>query len=158
MITELLKQISDAFEDVPRPNITKSVARALDDEWEVSEAREAVLHGADSETHWSELTDIDIEQFDDIFAFLDADGYRFYLPAYMAYALRRHRNSDSGAINHTIHACTFYQGSFAQFTPLQMRCVLDFLTFCASNDDYFDAEQAAYAVDYLEQNAPSAQQ
>jgi hypothetical protein len=151
MTDELLQRIADAFAGVPKPrDITKTVARALDDEWWVTERRRVNLRKEDREVRWTDLTDADIEAFADIFPFLHAEGHHFYLPAFMSYALRRYRDSDSLATDNVIYACARSHDDFALFTPEQMRCVIDFLTFCAVNVDYFDAQHAACAVDFLE--------
>src|SRR4051794_37977491 len=97
--TELLDRISAVFGDALRPGeITRSVAMAIDNEWDVPESREKELQAKDNDNHWWELTDKEIERYCGMFPYLDAQAFRFYLPAYMSYALRRHRTSNSSAI------------------------------------------------------------
>ena len=159
MIAELLDRIAHAFRKVSKPrDVTKSVARALDDEWNVLPERRALIRKQDREKRWSELTDKDIEYFYNIFPFLDAEGYHFYFPAFMSYALRRHRDSDSLASDFTIYACTHDCERFALFDAAQMRCVIDFLHFCMENDGYLDGKQAKRAVALLQPSSisPSA--
>ena len=151
----LLNRIALAFHDVKRPeDITKSVARELDDDCEVMATRCDELRASDPEKHWSDLPDDEIEAYDDIFPFLDAQGYHFYLPAYMSFAIRRHRDSDSAAIFYVVLACANGSGKFDLFTPSQMKCVFEFLSFCVENDGYFDGSWAAYSIDFLRLNAP----
>ena len=159
MSEELLNRIAECFASVPKPAvITKRVARGIDDDSNLSSARLEELRAQDQESSWTELTDDDIEYFDDILPWLDPDGYRFYLPAFMSYTLRRYRDSASLAMNGTIYSCTncVCSHTFALFTAAQMRCVVEFLEFCAVADEYLDAAHAAYAVDHLELNAPHA--
>ena len=86
-IDTLLKRIDAAFAGVPRPKITKSVARGLDDEWFLSEERRAELSNRDPEENWTDLTEGCVRDYQDYFAFSDAEGWRFYLPAHMRFYL-----------------------------------------------------------------------
>jgi len=52
----------------------------------------------DHEQHWQELSDADIEEFCSILPWLDDEGLRFYLPAFMSYALRRFPSEGQRAI------------------------------------------------------------
>jgi hypothetical protein len=159
MTTELLTRIAEAFRGVPRPTvITKSVARALDDEWNLSPESHAELRENDKEQSWVDIADNEIEKFDDILTFLDADGYLFYLPAFMSYSLRRYNDSDSVALDAPIFACANCAERLHLFSPTQMRCVIDFLTFAACEEGRFNTSWAAYAIDHLKLNAPEAEQ
>ena len=72
MRDELLQRISQQFAGVPRPSmVTKGVARALDEEWSLTERRRTLLYSRDPETDWKQLTNAEIEDYWDIFAFLD---------------------------------------------------------------------------------------
>lgn len=42
------------------------------------------------------------------------------------------------------------------FSPTQMRCVIDFLTFASGEEGRFNSSWAAYAIDHLKLNAPEA--
>ena len=134
------------------------MARALDDEWNLSPERQTELLQKDQEQSWTDITDDEIESFDDILTFLDADGYLFYLPAFMSYALRRHSDSASFALDAATFACANSAERLHLFTPSQMRCVIDFLTFAAAAERGFDTSWASYAVDHLKINAPAAEQ
>lgn len=147
---DLLERISSAFGDALRPGkISRSVAGAVDDEWDVPEARRKDLHERDDDNHWWELTDQDMEHHHGIFPFLDAEALRFYLPAYMSYALRRHRTTSSGIADSVIFACRDSRERFALFDGPQMHCVLDFLIFFASNGSRSTSRWADEALDYL---------
>ena len=99
--------IDRAFADVPRPSrITKRVAVALDDEWTPDEERCRELTAEDREQHWRDLTDADIEEFCTILPWLDDEGLRFYLPAFMSYALRRFPSQGHRAISDVHDLCS----------------------------------------------------
>jgi hypothetical protein len=87
-ITQLIERIKRAFEGVPRPQITKSVARGYDDEWNLSDERIRELQAEDPEQRWQDVTEDDVRFFQEYFTFSDAEGWRFYLPAHMIYYLR----------------------------------------------------------------------
>ena len=87
-IPQLIRRIERAFDGVPRPRITKSVARGFDDEWFLSDERGRELHALDREQRWQDVTEDDIRSFQEYFTFADAEGWRFYLPAHMVYYLR----------------------------------------------------------------------
>ena len=87
-IQRLIRRIEQAFDGVPRPRITKSVARGYDDEWILSPERIHELRSLDPEQRWQDLTEDDVKFFQEYFIFSDAEGWRFYLPAHMVYYLR----------------------------------------------------------------------
>lgn len=53
----LIERLKVVFADVPRPFITHRVARALDDEWEVSQGRAMEVAALDPEQTWMEISD-----------------------------------------------------------------------------------------------------
>jgi len=90
-VARVRRLIQAAYASVPRPSrVTKRVAIALDDEWLPDEARCAALRALDLEKHWKDLDDAAIEEFGSILPWLDEEGIRFYLPAFMDFALRRY--------------------------------------------------------------------
>ena len=92
--------VSSAFAEVPRPaHVTKRVAVAMDDEWLADPERSEELRALDLEQRWQDLTDQDIEEYCSILPWLDDEGLRFYLPAFMDYALRRFPSEDHRAIS-----------------------------------------------------------
>jgi hypothetical protein len=152
---DLLDRISSAFGDALRPGrVSRSVAMAIDNEWAVPESRRTKSHrkelpAQDDDNHWWELTDKDIEAYGGIFPYLDAEAFRFYLPAFMSYALRRHRTSSSSATDWAISACAYSRERFALFDGAQLHCVLDFLIFFSANGDRFTSRRADEALDFL---------
>lgn len=85
----LIDEVLLAFPaSIPRPRITRSVARALDDEAAFNEQKILELAAADAEQQWPDLSDEDIEGDQGYFFNSDPEGWRFYLPAYLCHALR----------------------------------------------------------------------
>jgi hypothetical protein len=84
----LIREIERVFKAVPRPRITLHVARGYDDEWNLSEERISELAARDPETDWREVDNEAIQSFQEYFSFSDAEGWRFYLPAFMRHDLR----------------------------------------------------------------------
>jgi hypothetical protein len=85
---ELIQLIDEVFTAIPKPKVTLLGARALDDEWIVSEERMAELAKQDPETDWREVSEEKTAACQEYFTFADAPGWRFYLPAYMTHYLR----------------------------------------------------------------------
>ncbi|RBP44186.1 hypothetical protein DES53_1045 [Roseimicrobium gellanilyticum] len=83
----LAARLPEVFGDPPRPAITRSVARGLDDEWILTEERYTELLAQDSEQHWMDVTAEDVKNCQEYFSFSDAEGCRFYYPAYLRHYL-----------------------------------------------------------------------
>jgi hypothetical protein len=144
---ELLGRISVAYAGVPRPAITHSVARGYDDEWHLSMERGLELTAQDPEQIWTEVTDAAIHNFQEYFSFSDAEGWRFYLPAYMSYYLRDPLHRHYVALD----ACFWGDPEFGRvtrldlLTPEQLACFHDFFHFAElveghRNEVYFRKE------------------
>jgi len=83
----LIPLVRKAFPGTPRPRITLSVARGYDDEWNLTEERIAELTAQDTEQTWEDVSDVAIELHQEYFSFSDAEGWLFYLPAYLCHYL-----------------------------------------------------------------------
>jgi hypothetical protein len=84
---KLAARLPEVFGDPPRPRTTLCVARGYDDEWELSEERVAELSALDSEAYWTEVSADAVQSFQEYFTFSDAEGWRFYLPAFLRHYL-----------------------------------------------------------------------
>jgi hypothetical protein len=120
---ELISEIQKAFCGVPRPKVTLSVARGYDDEWVLSEKRITELQSLDQEQTWEEVADAAMESQQEYFTFSDAEGWRFYLPAYLCHALREFPESHWPAIE---NACES-QRDMDLLNEEQMKCIVQFL-------------------------------
>ena len=88
---QLVEEIAAAFDGVGREGgVSLHEAEEIDCHG-TSEER-AAARKLDVDTRWQDVRDEWIEQFPSVPFFLDALGFRYYLPAYMIWALR---NPDS---------------------------------------------------------------
>ena len=117
---ELASRLPEVFGDPPRPRITLHVARGYDDEWQLSEERVAELAALDEEQHWTEVSAEATQQFQEYFAFSDAEGWRFYLPAFLRHYLADFPLSQWPAVD---WACA-ERTHFELFTPPQIACTV----------------------------------
>ncbi len=123
-VENLLLRIGAAFEGVPRPRITKSVARGYDDEWNLSDERIAELQALDPEKRWQEIDEDGIRLYQEYFFFSDAEGWRFYLPAHMTYYLRNFPDYGWDAV---YTALCNPESKLAALSPDQRSCVQQFI-------------------------------
>ena len=128
----LIPEIEAAFDGVPRPRITLSVAKGFDDEWNLSEGRIEELAATDPETTWQDVPDESIEGRQEYFTFSDPEGWRFYLPAYMTHCLRSFPDCGWGAV---LTAC-FNRMHVDLLTEAQLRCVDQFVELCRRHGQY----------------------
>jgi hypothetical protein len=123
----LTNDIENAFKGIPRPRITRHVARGYDDEWSLTEERVKELTALDPEQDWTEVDDDAIEQFQEYFTFSDPEGWQFYLPAHMRHYLRSFPQSSHDAV---YWACTSGPDNLKLLTEEQLACVERFVSLC----------------------------
>jgi hypothetical protein len=124
----LAARLPEVFGDPPRPVITRSVARGYDDEWVLTKERITELTAEDPEQHWMDVTAEDVQGCQEYFTFSDAEGWRFYLPAYLKHYL------DGFPLYHfdaVVHACIF-RTHFDLITPEQVAFIDEFMKLCAT--------------------------
>ena len=122
----LAARLPEVFGDPPRPRITLHVARGLDDEWFFSEEREMELAAMDPEQHWTEVSAESAQEFQEYFSFSDAEGWRFYLPAFLHHYLAEFPLC---SYDRVYWACVCRE-HFDLFTPEQVAFVNEFLALC----------------------------
>lgn len=125
-IRRLMEEIAVAFEGVPRPSTTRSVADAIDDEWIISVERAAEVARKDPEQRWQDVTDEMIVGSSNYFTFSDSEGWRFYLPAHLMYWLRNFPDADSDA---GPKACVEDHPRFESLDARQLAAVRGFADF-----------------------------
>lgn len=126
----LIQEIESAFDGVPRPETTLSVARGYDDEWNLSVERIAELNAQDLEQVWQEVSDGSIQSCQEYFTFSDPPGWLFYLPAFMCHYLRSFPDCGWSAVR---QACQL-KSHFELFNEDQRRCVERFLDLCSRHE------------------------
>ena len=123
---KLIPTIEKAFDGVPRPQTTLSVARGYDDEWNLTNERITELNTMDSECSWQDVSDESIESYQEYFTFSDPSGWLFYLPAYMCHYLRRFPDDGWDAVYQACQRKTH----FDLLNDTQLQCVDQFLKLC----------------------------
>lgn len=127
---ELAARLPDVFGNPPRPRITLHVARGYDDEWFLSDKRVAELAALDPEQHWMEVPAEATRQFQEYFTFSDAEGWRFYLPAFLRHYLAEFPLCGWDAV---LTACQTRK-HFDLITQPQVALIDEFLALCATWD------------------------
>ena len=128
---KLAERLPAVFGDPPRPRITLHVARGYDDEWNLSEERIQELAVFDPEQHWTEVSAESTNQFQEYFTFSDAEGWRFYLPAFLRHYLAEFPLAGRDAV---YWACT-ERKHFDLITPEQVAFIDEFLSLCHTWED-----------------------
>lgn len=150
----IIDGIEHAFRGVQRGRgITLHQARVLDDYGTPEDEAEARTQDAD--TRWQDVPDLWIEEFGDTLSFFDPEGFHYYIPAFMIWALRHYDTSESFAGRAAVYAFgvnPLAQGNterFQLFDRHQARAVARFLDYFAhhADDDHADAETAQRALD-----------
>jgi len=122
-----------AFGDVLRDGgVSLYQSRALDDYAEEAEFKAA--ERKDPELRWQDISSDKIEKFNISLVFFDDKGFRFYLPAFMIFALDSfeptHGSMDAdGVLFATSDPHGFHKEHFAILNPSQMEAVAAFLMF-----------------------------
>lgn len=126
----LHEEIQSAFGDIMGPpKITLAEARGLDDYHPcLTELQATQSH----HRRWQDVTDTEIEAFQDVFAYMDNDSVHFYIPAYMSKHLRDSMAAGAPVDPPPWTAYVFYDDSQIEarvklFTKHQRDCVLWFL-------------------------------
>ena len=108
----VIDTIEQAFAGVQlKEGLTLREAIVLDNYGTVAERQQARSQGELGD--WRSIPDETIACYSASLAFLDATAMRFYLPAFMRFALRHYGRSDSPSINYTIHVLEPFRGSGA---------------------------------------------
>jgi hypothetical protein len=159
-IETLTGEIAAAFADVTREDgVTLHEADVLDGYG--SDEQRAAARRLDTDRHWSEVEQTAIERHPSAANFLDAKGFRYYLPAYMSWALRNYDTTDSAAIGSLLSTLStrWEKDSRPGVAPIpdpercplltdaQAQTVCRFLRFFAAySDSGLDVEHAQQAL------------
>lgn len=148
----LISEIHAAFKEVSRGRgVSLHEARAIDN-YESDLEREKARK-LDTDSSWDEVPDKDIEYFHDVFSFFDEEGFRYYLPAYMIWAVKYFDVSGSCSSDNVIYNLECSPVSrgkdrlvFDLFDLAQCRAICRFLKFMESNPLHADDEAATRAL------------
>ncbi|MCP4354175.1 MAG: hypothetical protein GY793_00820 [Proteobacteria bacterium] len=117
------------------------VARAIDDY--VSSDKYEALREKDNEEKWQDISDKDVETYNDILPFLDPVGFRYYIPRYMLWTLNNYTVSDLSISDLTIYAFSECFEEWQILNAEQKVACLEFLKYCSDdNSGSLDSEHA----------------
>ena len=109
--TTLIQLITAAFQNVVRGNgISLHEADVIDRTgYDNKNAKNRVAaRRLDTDRRWQDVPDKDIENYYNILSFLDAEGLRYYAPAYMVWALKHFKTSGSMSSDSIIYTFNPY--------------------------------------------------
>lgn len=137
---ELVRSIEEVFATVPKPRLTLRVARAMDDnEYDQLGQRESDDGYYEA---WSGVASEDIEHFHDVFPWLNPEGVRFYLPAYMVNALEKPIPLNGSCwLTSAFTVQVLNERCLRLFEPDQLQALQEFLELLFREevrDDYFE--------------------
>ncbi len=138
---ELIEEITSAFDGVSREDgVTLHEAMALDDYADDEERAQA--RAQDTEARWQDVPDEDIGWSDMALYFLDAKGFRYYIPAFLVWFLKHTDRVDSPFRDSGIFSSVLWHldAKHKGFTPEQSRAIARFLAFQAEREKKSNAE------------------
>jgi hypothetical protein len=136
----LISELEAAFRDIQRgAGMTLFEA---DLEGTRSEADLRWARSRDTYATWQEIPDDVIARYFSALGFLDPEGFRYYIPAFMRFSLRHFDDSHSPSIDWAIYAfCSFgsqpdyCEPRFMVFNEQQAQAICRFLRFMAQYTD-----------------------
>ena len=144
-IQSLIQQIHEAFAEVAigggETLHQAHLEGAYTDKAEWLAAREM-----DPESHWSEVPDSKLESISSALSFIDPEGWRFYIPAYMCWTLQNWRTTGKIAADQVIwnleYADERATKRYDLLSRVQSEAVYDFLEFFVKYSGVDDAGNA----------------
>jgi len=146
---DAINQIVDAFARVTLGNgVSVREADVIDDYG--TESERAAARERDEIHDWQRIPDEDIENHSSVLCFMDDDGLRFHLPAYMRFTLCRYRESESISADATIYLLCephYINRLLVHLTKQQINAIKAFLTTClVIGDDWLDVSNVPLAL------------
>lgn len=105
---EVAAQIEKAFSGVPHPGDARLLHPQCYDDMDIQ-----AFYGG---RHWRDIPEKVIARANAALCFFSPEGFQFYLPAYMLFALRHYRSSSSFSVDSTIYALCPSKGDLEQFS------------------------------------------
>lgn len=146
----IIAQIVAAFDGVEREEgISLHEARVID--CYGSEAARKAAKAKDTDRRWQDISDIQIEDFYNALIFLDAKGFRYYIPAYAIWSLKHYMTSDSLFADAIVYALEGFEDfilpRFELLNREQSQAIYQFLEFsCNYGRGYVDVYVACRAL------------
>lgn len=115
-----------------------------------TESERAAARERDEIHDWQRIPDEDIENHSSVLCFMDDDGLRFHLPAYMRFTLCRYRESESISADATIYRLcdpNCIDRLLVHLTNQQINAIKAFLTTClVIGDGWLDIANVPLAL------------
>ncbi|HZE71294.1 MAG TPA: DUF6714 family protein [Pyrinomonadaceae bacterium] len=150
---ELIEEILVAFDGVTREDGTTLHEAIAIDDYKSAEEQWTARH-LDTDQRWQDVPEKDILIGSSIPHFLDAKGFRYYLPAFLVYGLNNWETLTIG-ITDSFEYCLLHESqkslrksepaSIAEkygFTDAQCKAITHFLRFSIGDDDESTHEPA----------------
>lgn len=151
-VEQVIREVEEAFRGVSLGKLTLHEAELLDNCGSTEGERSAV-RDLDRERDWRDVPDKAIRECSVALSFLDAESWRFYLPAYIRYGLRHPNEGTVDSAIYSLDPAGIRQHErrteerFATFNSGQVRAVCAFLLFACQNGDWCDDVVARDALD-----------
>ena len=149
----IISAVERAFASVRRGAVTLHEAEVIDNYGTAVERLEAQRH--DPQDDWRDVPDSSIKECPNALHHLDPASWRFYLPAFMCFALRRIERRHS-LIDRVIYSLAlgddrrlndYARTRFETLDRHQALAVHDFLELASKNDAHSDAPMAMQALE-----------
>jgi len=132
-VEEVIGQIQTAFQGVQRRNgSTLHAAGAMDGLTQCDCGVDGNNH--DSEVQWDEVPEAKLEYFRDALFFLDDEGFRFYIPAFMIHSLQ-HPNIQGSTVVFVLQNQGGKKLMTQGYTREQALAIVEFLRFMKEHND-----------------------
>lgn len=146
--TDLISAIREAFRDVKLENgLSLNMTEYNDSGGSAERFKRLAVN--DERDDWRNIDDKTLEEFTVTFSFTDWKGFRFYLPAYMIWAIR-HPESNSIIGDNTIYALDpgrtlpLYERTVNTIlNKQQLEAIVQFLQYCVEDSDHCDGVSAS---------------
>ena len=146
---DVVKQIVDAFGEVSLGNGVSLREADVIDDYGTDDER-AAARKQDELQDWQRIPDEDIENHSSVLCFMDDEGLRFHLPAFMRFTLRLYRESESMSTDSTLYRLCdpdCIKRLLAYLTRQQIDAIKTFLNTCLEiGDAWLDISNVPLAL------------
>jgi len=152
--SSLIKDIEKAFNDVVLENgVGIFEAEAIDDYADDNEVKKQRAKDRETWDRWQDIPDEIISKYYSVLCFVDPQGMKFLLPAYMRFALKRYDIDASASIDSTIYALDrgleSFKGDPEILSENQKSTIAKFLKYLVleAGDNFVDSLVASRAYE-----------
>ena len=149
---QLIADIEAAFREVERG--AGETLREADWEGAGTEDQRGEARSLDTDRTWLEIPDDVIDRHEAALTFVDPEGFRYYLPAFMRWALRHYHDSDRITVDTAIYNLCPSKGSpqrskerFELFNEEQSKVICRFLRLMAEHTRWSSRRRAGARSD-----------